>query len=137
MNKEEKLQSEIAVFFSQQFPKKYGKLFHVSNERNSQKQAYMAKAIGIVAGVADFIYISKKLKVATELKAVNSRHKISSIRKQIWWGKIWESCGKDFHWRLCVTKEEAISCYLGDLKGLTLKQVEDKINSVKTQTIKF
>lgn len=135
--REEKLQSEIAIEFSQRFPLLYGKLFHVSNERNSKKQAYRAKAIGIIPGVADFLFVSKKRKVATELKTKGSRHLVSKVKKQIWWGKIWEACGKSFHWRLCVSVDEAISCYLGDYKGMTIKEAEDYVNSVKTKTVKF
>jgi hypothetical protein len=135
--REEKLQSQVAIEFSQKYPEKYGQLFHISNERNNKVQAYKAKSIGIIPGVADFLFVSKKRKVATELKAPGSRHLVSKVRKQIWWGKVWERCGKKFHWRLCRTVDEAISCYLGDYKGMTIKEAEDYINSVKTKTIKF
>lgn len=135
--REERLQSDIAVAFSQRYPKKKGQLFHVSNERNSVKQAYRAKAIGIVAGVADFLFISKKLNAALELKVPGSRHEVAKVRKQIWWGKLWESKGKKNHWRLCRTVEEALSCCEGNLQGMTLKEVEKFLNSVTTKTIKF
>lgn len=133
--REEKLQADIARTFSELYPHKRGQLFHVSNERNNIKQAYRAAAIGIVNGVADFIYFSKKFNVATELKVKGSRHKVSSIVQQVRWGKLWEKKGNV--WRLCMTVEEAISCYEGDFKGLTTKQVEKMLKNTKTKTIKF
>lgn len=132
---EEKLQSEIAVEFSQRFPKKKGQLFHVSNERNHKIQAFKARAIGIYPGVADFIFISKKFNVATELKAPGSYHKREKIEQQVEWGKVWEREGNI--WRLCITKKEALSCYKGKFKGLTIEQVENKLKSTKNKTIRF
>lgn len=140
MNKEQILQKDIAVAQSQRYPKKYGQLFHISNERANKKQAYIARAIGIVSGVADFLFISKRFNVATELKVPGNRYKVSSVRQQVWWGKIWEKKGtkkKPNVWRLCTTVEDALSCYEGNFKGMTIKQAEAFLNSVKTQTIKF
>jgi len=57
--REIKLQSDFAVEFHNSFPKKRGRLFHVSNERNNKVQAFNARAIGIVPGVSDFIYVDK------------------------------------------------------------------------------
>ena len=134
------LQSRIAVEFSQQYPNKRGQLFHVANERSHALQAFKSKSIGIVNGVADYVFFDKKFNVATELKAPNTRHKVDQIRKQIEWGKIWEkqsSKKKKNIWRLCMTVEEAINCYNGNFQGMTIKEVEKKINAVKTQTIKF
>ena len=134
------LQSGIAVEFSQQYPNKRGQLFHVANERNNKIQAFRSKAIGIVNGVADFVFFDTKFNVATELKAPNTRHKVAQIRKQIEWGKIWENQGskrKPNIWRLCMTIEEAINCYNGNFQGMTIKEVEKKLNSVSTLTIKF
>lgn len=132
---EEKLQSDIALAFSQQYPKRRGQLFHVSNERNNKLQAFRAKAIGIVAGVADFVYFSKAFNVATELKTPGSRHKVEHIKSQIWWAKVWESKGNV--WRLCRTVEEALCCYNGDFQGLTRKEVKLMLKNCKTKTIKF
>lgn len=133
--REEKLQSDIAVTFSQRYPEKFGQLFHVSNERNHKIQAFKARAIGIIPGVADFIYFSKKFNVATELKTPESRHKVVSIKQQLKWAKVWEKQGNV--WRLCRTVDEAISCYNGDFKGLTRQEVKKMIKEVKTKTIKF
>jgi hypothetical protein len=135
MGKEEKLQSDIAIAHSQRYPEKFGQLFHISNERNNKIQAYKARSIGIVPGVADFIYISKEFNIATELKVPASRHLVSHVKSQLRWAKVWEKQGNE--WRLCRTKEEALSCYEGDFQGLTRAQVKDMVKQVKTKTIKF
>ena len=136
MNKETKLQSEIVVAHSHKHPEQQGQLFHVSNERNHSKQAFIASAIGIVNGVSDLIFISKKHNAATELKISGTRHKVSTIKSQLKWGVIWEKVSKKNHWRMCFTVEQAISCYEGDFKGYTIEQVGKLIKDVKTQTIK-
>lgn len=135
MATEEKLQSTIAIEFSQRHPEKRGQLFHVSNERNNKIQAFKARSIGIVPGVADFIYFSKDFNIATELKTIGSRHEVSRIKKQVEWAKVWEQEGN--FWRLCQTLDEAMSCYEGNFKGKTIGDVEKMLKSVKTKTIKF
>ncbi len=132
---EEKLQSDIAIAFSQRYPNKRGQLFHVSNERNNKVQAFKARAIGIVPGVADFVFFSREFNVATELKTPESRHLVNHIIQQVNWGKTWEKQGNI--WRLCRTVDEAISCYEGNFKGLTIQQVEEMLSKVETKTIKF
>jgi hypothetical protein len=135
MQKEEKLQSDIAIKFSQEYPEKSGQLFHVSNERNNKIQAFKARSIGIVPGVADFLFFSKKFNVATELKQPGSRHLVTKVMKQVQWAKVWEREGNI--WRLCRTVDEAISCYNGKLKGMTRQEVKELLRSVKTKTVKF
>lgn len=137
MNAETKLQSEIAIAHSQKYPEQYGQLFHISNERSHKNQAFIAKAIGIVPGVSDFIYVSKKHNAATELKISGNRHDVSTIRNQIKWGEVWEQQSKKNHWRMCFTVEQALSCYEGNFKGYTLKQAKKLIKNVKTKTTKI
>lgn len=132
---EEKLQSDIAAKFSQQYPNKRGQLFHIANERNNKVQVYKALSIGIVPGVADFLFFSKDFNVATELKVKGSRHKVEHLKKQLEWGKVWEREGNV--WRLCTTTEQAISCYNGNFKGITIEELENTLKSVKTKTIKI
>lgn len=133
--KEEKLQSDIAVAFSQRYPKKYGQLFHVSNERNNQIQVLRSRAIGIIPGVSDFIFFSSKINIAMEIKVPNSRHEVSKILIQLKWAKVWESQGNV--WRLVRSVNEAMSCIEGDLEGLTRKEVKGMIKKINTKTIKF
>lgn len=132
---EERLQSDIARRFSELYPGKRGQLFHVSNERNHKIQAFRARAIGIVPGVADFVYFDIRIQVATELKVPGSRHDRNQIEIQIAWAKVWESQGGI--WRLCQTVDEAISCYKGHPEGLTISDVEYLLSIQKTKTIKF
>ena len=134
---EQQLQSKIAVAHSQQNPEQWGQLFHVANERSHAKQAFIAKSIGIVPGVSDFLYISKKFNVATELKVDGRRHDLARIKKQLEWGKVWEKQSKKNHWRMCFTVDQALSCYKGKFKGYTIKQVKKLIKGVKTKTIKI
>lgn len=136
MNQETKLQSEIVAAHSQKYPEQWGQLFHISNERNHIKQAFIASAIGIVNGVSDLMYISKKINVATELKISGSRHKVSTIKSQIKWGIVWENLSKKNHWRMVFTVEQALNCYEGNLEGYTLKQAKKLIKDIKTKTIK-
>lgn len=135
MAQEEQLQSGVAITFSQLHPEKAGQLFHISNERNNKIQAFKARSIGIIPGVADMIYFSKPFNVATELKVPGSRHEVSRIKKQLQWAKVWEREGNI--WRLCTTIDEAISCYNGDFKGKTRKEVKELIKNIKTKTVKF
>jgi len=132
---EEKLQSDIARRFSELYPDKRGQLFHVSNERNNKIQAYRARAIGIVNGVADFIFFEHFYFIATELKVPGTRHERHHIISQVEWGKIWESQGGI--WRLCRTVDEALSCYKMKPKGLTIEEVEKMLFETTTKTIKF
>lgn len=132
---EERLQSDIVVRFSQLYPNKRGQLFHVPNERNHKVQAFKARAIGIVKGVADMIYFEKNYLIATELKVPGSRHKREQIEAQLKWAEIWEKQGGI--WRMCKTVEEAISCYEGNPSGLTIQEVKEILKNHKTKTIKF
>lgn len=132
---ETKLQSLIAITFSQKYPEKSGQLFHVSNERSNRTTAFIARSIGIIPGVADFIFFSKKFNVAIELKIKGSRHEISRIKKQLEWGKVWEEQGNT--WRMCMTVKEAMSCCKGKFKGKTIQNVENMLKNVETKTIKI
>jgi len=135
LNKEQILQKDIIRKQSELYPNKRGRLFHIPNERNNKRQAFIARSIGIFPGVADLIYFSKKFNVATELKVPGNRYKVASVGAQVWWGEVWEKQGNV--WRLCTTVEEAISCYQGDFKGYTLKEMKKILKRIKTQTIKI
>lgn len=132
---EERLQMNIARRFSELYPEKRGQLFHVSNERSNKIKAFKARAIGIIAGVADFVYFSKEFNVATELKLPESRHSVISIINQVYWGEVWEKQGGI--WRLCTTVEEAINCYEGNFQGYTIKDMKKMLKNIKTKTIKI
>lgn len=135
VSKEDKLQSDIVRKFSELYPERRGQLYHPANERNHIIQVFQAKGLGIVAGVADLIYINTYQDVATELKVHGRWHDREHIEKQVWWAKVWEKQGK--LWRLCRTVDEAISCYEHNPKGLTISQVEQMLKERKTIRIKF
>ncbi len=88
-------------------PQKRKQLFHVSNERNSEIQSFEAKAIGIVAGVSDFIYFEKDTPlIGMEIKVKDSYHKVDHIEQQVGWGELLESQGGV--WRLITNEKDAI-----------------------------
>lgn len=138
-----RLQSEIAREFSVLFPSKRGQLFHISNERNNQKQAFQARAIGIFPGVADLIYFEKEhsvdcigtIVVAIEIKEPGSRHKREHIEQQIEWAKTLEQNGGV--WRLVRTVKEAICCTQLDFQGLTIQEVEIMLKTSNLKSILF
>jgi len=139
---EEKLLSDTVRLFSELYPEKRGQFFHVSNERKTGNplEVMRAKSIGIFSGIADLLFFenhnpSGYNDIAIELKVPESRHKRKHIEAQIEWAKIWEREGRV--WRLCINKEDAISCTEGRLKGLTIADVEAMLQTQKTDTIKF
>src|SRR5690606_20025556 len=97
---ENQLSCQIVKAVRNKHPDTRGRFFHISNERNNKTQAYIAKAIGIFPGVADFIYLYKdkyNLRngllgfIALEVKVPNSRHDVSHIEQQVEWGELVES----------------------------------------------
>lgn len=140
---EQRLQSDIVRKFSELYPYKKGQLFHVANERNSSKQAFIAQSIGIVPGVSDLIYFECNFTLdlsmkGIELKTPNSRHKVEHIKVQLNWGKTLEKNGG--HWRLCRSVKEAIYFIdsMGYDEGLTIEDVEKMIQeNGNKKTIKF
>lgn len=145
---EDRLLSDSVRLFSERYPNKRGQLFHVSNERNNQTQAYLARSKGIFSGISDFLYFEGgffdlefissipyvKL-VGIEIKVLKSRHKREHIEQQIEWAKILESKGGV--WRLCTNAEDVVSCTELDFKGLTISDVELLLKTQKTKTIQF
>lgn len=142
------LQSKIAVEFSRRFPKMRGQFFHVSNERNNKIQAFQARAIGIIPGVSDFIFIERNHErihlidepdiriIGIEIKEPNSRHAVDHIRQQIEWAKVLEKCGG--RWFIARTVLDAIKIIDADYDDvLNISDVEEMLDNCKTKTIKF
>ncbi len=138
---EQKLQSDIVRKFSELYPEKRGQLFHVSNERNNQKQAFIAQSIGIVPGVSDLIYFEPSYRElflhGIELKVKGSTHKVSHIESQLRWAKTLED--SNGYWSLCRTIDEAINFIEGKPNdGLSIQEVEEMLkNNGSKKTIKF
>lgn len=135
--------SGIVRKFSELYPHKRGQFFHVSNERNNQRQVFQSKALGIFPGVSDLLYFDNSVTglsfnfilLGLEVKAPGTYHKKDKVRQQVEWGKILESKGGI--WRLVTNIEDSISCIEGNYKGLTTKEVEDLMNLDKKINIKF
>ena len=138
---EDRLQSSIVRKFSELYPERRGQLFHVPNERNHALQAMQARSKGIFPGVADLIYFELgplyRIKtLAIELKTPESRHKVFTVEHQVEWGEIFEKNGGT--WRLCDNINDAIHSINGSHKGLTTKDVRERLaNNGNKKTIKF
>jgi len=140
---EDRLLSDSVRLFSERYPDKRGQLFHVSNERNNEKQAFLAKAKGIFNGVSDLFYFENFAKpisvrmqlVGIELKVLGTRHKREHIECQVEWAEILEAQGGV--WRLCTNAEDAVSCTEMNFKGLTIEDVKTMLKTQKTKTIQF
>ena len=145
MNLEVKLCSEINRAIRNKYPHTRGCFFHVSNERNSKNQAFIAKAIGIFAGVSDFLYIYKQENqnvpegylgfLALEVKVPGSYHKKEHLVNQINWGKTVNGLGG--RWRLITSVEEAISCIEGNMQGYTAEQMECLLKKDNNKTLRI
>lgn len=146
------LQSKIAQEFSVRFPKLKGQFFHVSNERNNKIQAFQARAIGIIPGVSDFLYMApydfeddeanvihtKTVLVGIEVKEPGKYHEVAHVRQQVKWAKVLESCGGV--WFLVTSVDEAMKAISinRNYKGLKrIADVEKMLDECKTKTIKF
>ena len=144
---ETQLQSQIVRKFSELFyPQKRGQLFHVANERNNEKQAFIAKAIGIFAGVSDFIYIEKfhpkengtesTFFLGIEIKVPGTYHKKDHVSQQVEWGRVLENCGGK--WVIAMSEEAAIESINKNYTNcLNLEQVAKMITESKNKSIRF
>lgn len=145
-----KLQSDIAVEFSRRYPKMKGQLFHISNERNNKIQAFQARAIGIIPGVSDFLFIESNgtsrihmfqepdiRVIGLEVKEPGSYHRVDHIKQQIEWAKVLERCGG--RWFIVRSVTDAIQVIDGNYKNgvLSIQDVEEMINNCKNKSLKF
>ena len=85
---EKQLQAKLILTFGQKYPQYRDLLFEVNNDTFSQHHAAARKAVGMVAGVSDLIFINPyngKI-LGIELKAENSTHAQKHIHTQLNWG---------------------------------------------------
>lgn len=134
---EEKLSSDIVRKISELQPEKRGQLLHIPNERNNQSQVWKAKSIGIVSGVADFLFFDFGMPLkAMEIKVPGSRHEVDHIKRQLEWGKKLEANGGI--WRMILDVNGAVNYIHHNINsGLTIIDVESMLEGVKTKTIKI
>ena len=87
--KENRLQYEIVVWFSQTYTHLRGHLFTVNNNTYNVKDAATKRAMGLFKGVSDLVFIVPKCGkiVGIEVKAPNSKHNVYHIKSQFDWGQ--------------------------------------------------
>ena len=85
---EKQLQAKLILTFGQKYPQYRDLLFEVNNDVYSINHAAARKAVGMVAGVSDLIFINPyngKI-IGIELKSENSTHAQKHIHTQLNWG---------------------------------------------------
>lgn len=90
---ESALQQRIFIYHWNTYPSERGLLFHVNNNAKSRKAGAMLKAIGVVAGVSDLLYIHRGRLYALEVKLPKGRQ--SSAQQA--WQKAVEDAGCEYH----------------------------------------
>ena len=84
-----KIQAECFQWHWNNFPDQRGRLFTVNNNAPSAYAGSVMKAMGVVAGVSDMIWLSPKGAVFLEFKAPKGKQSLS----QKWWQERVESVG--------------------------------------------
>lgn len=131
-----KLQHQIVLKFKNDHPDLGDHLFHVQNEQKTKIGQWTAKAIGIVKGVPDLLFLGPKFK-GLEIKEAGSYHDKQHIQNQVNFGRKMIDNGHE--WFLVRSVDEAMN-FLLDLegpKGLTIEEVQKMIDQSKNKSIKF
>ena len=140
---ESKLQHEIVMWYSQQYPQLHGSLFEVNNNPKNQAHGSYRKSMGMIKSVSDLILHVNGRMAGIECKAPGSTHSVKHIKSQIEWGKgVIERGGYYF----MSSDEEDIKMFIGDLvnrhfemagitQGYIIKEIEQQMENGKT--IKF
>jgi hypothetical protein len=82
MKPEDKLQHKIVMEFSHKHPEFRGCLWAVFNENSKHK-----KALGMFDGASDLQIFANGIFAGIEVKAPESYHKITHIKRQLEWGR--------------------------------------------------
>ena len=82
-----KIQAECFQWHWNNFPEQRGRLFTVNNNAPSAYAGSVMKAMGVVAGVSDMIYLSNNGAVFLEFKDERGRQSLS----QKWWQGVVEA----------------------------------------------
>ncbi len=86
---ENKIQSQIFLWHWNSFPSERGLIFEVSNNPVNAIDGARRKAIGMVAGVSDLIYLHPSGCIGLEIKTPSGRQG----KKQAWWQSVVEANG--------------------------------------------
>ena len=86
---EDQMQAYIVKWFSNTYPEFRGLLFEINNDTANVKHAMKRRAMGMISGVSDLLFISPQGRVVgIELKAPETRHKTTHIISQLAWGEL-------------------------------------------------
>ncbi len=76
-----KLQSQCFLHHWNNYPKERGLLFTVNNNASDSYQGAVMKAMGVVAGVSDMVYLHPAGAMLLEFKTPKGRQN----DRQVWW----------------------------------------------------
>lgn len=83
---EHKLQSQCFIWHWNEHPEERGRLFSTFQEASSRIEGTQKKALGLVRGVSDFIYVNSEGRmIGIELKEKGTRHDTNHLREQAEW----------------------------------------------------
>ena len=133
--KENKIQSSIVLWFSQNRPQDSGCLFAINNNSTSARSGVNNKAMGVYAGVSDLILFKKGVMVGCEIKSSDELHDKNHVINQLKWGvTIEENGGKYF---VFTSKDEFIDFITeGTHPKYDIKEFQKLINNSKSK-VKF
>ncbi len=141
---EARIQHDLIMWFGQTYPNYRNLLFMVHNETTSRQQGTKLKAMGLISGVSDLIFINPigGKSAGIELKAPGSTHNKSHIQKQIIWGESLINAGANYliSSNLLHAKKFIISLLAKDNESSDFIQDESLnfvINQYNKKTIKF
>jgi hypothetical protein len=85
---ENRLQFDLVMWFSNEYPELRGHLFEVYNNPANIKHALHRRGMGMIAGVSDLIFVVPDYAIIAgiEIKAPRSRHTKEHVKNQLEWG---------------------------------------------------
>ena len=86
MSREDKIQHDLVMWFSQEYPNIQDCLLMLQNTTYSVAHGNRMKAMGLRKGAPDLILICNSFILGIELKAPNSRHKKGHVLRQLNFG---------------------------------------------------
>ena len=88
-----KLQSQCFLYHWNNYPNERGRLFTVNNNSDNKIRAVINQSMGVVAGVADMMYLSDTGLIAIEFKTITGRQ--SEVQKR--WQETIEAAGYRYY----------------------------------------
>lgn len=122
---EQQLQSKIVVWFSQTFPDRRGCLFLVNNDSFNVRDKMKKKALGLISGVSDLVYVYNGIICGIEIKAPGSRHNSDHVRNQIEWGEMIQRSGGFY---IISSDQEEIKNFIKHPYHFDLEKIKGRLN---------